>query len=348
MDYVKKITTDLIEKILSKGVRDMPQNPAAQGYDEKQIRAFYYLPEKQILITMSMIEEGLVKELEKLQTNGVSVRFGETEGTAYEGNKGKQNADDIATLQSDIAELQSGKADVTYESLETESKEVVGAINELNSNTVKNTDYASTKKAGIVKSGGAVCGITINDINGNISLAQLTDAELEAKTDGKAVTANKIDKAVMEGVVNNKIELTAEQQAKAQAWLGISGGGKLYKHSVIMYGSDSDFTDTNYPGSDETGYFYPNFSFTYYSSSSETFHDLAYSIEFGWINFEENADFYITDEGGMLTESYRAKITRIYKPTENGTGEIDFSLAEYENYYAHFYMFNVSDTVTEV
>ena len=48
----KKITDDFIEKILSKGVRDMPTNPAAQGYDERQIRAFYYLPEKQILISL--------------------------------------------------------------------------------------------------------------------------------------------------------------------------------------------------------------------------------------------------------------------------------------------------------
>ncbi len=63
MDYVKKITTDLIEKILSKGVRDMPQNPAAQGYDERQIRGFYYIPEKEILNVIMEIETTLAQVL---------------------------------------------------------------------------------------------------------------------------------------------------------------------------------------------------------------------------------------------------------------------------------------------
>ncbi len=59
MDYVKKITTDLIEKILSKGVRDMPQNPAAQGYDERQIRGFYYIPEQLTLKLLMEIEDSI-------------------------------------------------------------------------------------------------------------------------------------------------------------------------------------------------------------------------------------------------------------------------------------------------
>lgn len=93
----KKITDDFIEKILSKGVRDMPTNPAAQGYDERQIRAFYYLPEKQILIALSDIEDSIIKISSEIKEG---VELGETEGTAYEGHKGKQNADNIAKIQS--------------------------------------------------------------------------------------------------------------------------------------------------------------------------------------------------------------------------------------------------------
>lgn len=37
--------------------------------------------------------------------------LGETSGTAYEGSKGKKNADDIITLQDDVANLTTGKQD---------------------------------------------------------------------------------------------------------------------------------------------------------------------------------------------------------------------------------------------
>ena len=69
MDYKKIITTALIEKILSKGVRDMPQNPAAQGYDERQIRGFYYIPEREILNTIKDIETSLEQLFEDIKNN---------------------------------------------------------------------------------------------------------------------------------------------------------------------------------------------------------------------------------------------------------------------------------------
>lgn len=59
MEYIKKFTAEIIEKILSKGVRDMPQNPAAQGYSERQIRGFYYIPEKETIELVSEIEDNL-------------------------------------------------------------------------------------------------------------------------------------------------------------------------------------------------------------------------------------------------------------------------------------------------
>lgn len=66
MDYINKLTDELVEKILAKGVRDMPQNPAAQGYDERQIRSFYYIPEKEILNLIMEIETNIKKCFEKI------------------------------------------------------------------------------------------------------------------------------------------------------------------------------------------------------------------------------------------------------------------------------------------
>lgn len=73
MDYTKKLTTELLEKILSKGVRDMPQNPAAQGYDERQIRGFYYLPEKAILELIMDIESTIETVFKDINDHKVNV-----------------------------------------------------------------------------------------------------------------------------------------------------------------------------------------------------------------------------------------------------------------------------------
>lgn len=73
MDYIKKLTAELVEKILAKGVRDMPQNPAAQGYDERQIRGFYYIPEKEILGVIMEIEATLSQVFTDIKNNKVNV-----------------------------------------------------------------------------------------------------------------------------------------------------------------------------------------------------------------------------------------------------------------------------------
>lgn len=65
MEYKKQTTKELIEKILSKGVRDMPTNPGALGYTEEQIKAFYYIPEKNILILISNIEDEILRVVSK-------------------------------------------------------------------------------------------------------------------------------------------------------------------------------------------------------------------------------------------------------------------------------------------
>lgn len=79
MDYIKKTTSEIIEKILSKGVRDMPQNPAAQGYDERQIRAFYYIPEEEILKLIEQIENEIIKMFSNLDMSSKNIKKGDGE-----------------------------------------------------------------------------------------------------------------------------------------------------------------------------------------------------------------------------------------------------------------------------
>jgi hypothetical protein len=66
MEYKNKVTFDRINEILSEGVRDMPQNPASHGLNERQIRAFYYVPEEKILYLLQELGldlEGIVSSL---------------------------------------------------------------------------------------------------------------------------------------------------------------------------------------------------------------------------------------------------------------------------------------------
>ena len=61
MEYIKKFTEEFIEDVLSQGVRDMPQNPASQGYDKEQIKEFFYMPEQLILQTLKAFEDEMLK-----------------------------------------------------------------------------------------------------------------------------------------------------------------------------------------------------------------------------------------------------------------------------------------------
>ena len=71
-NYVKIITNAIIEDILSQGVRDMPQNPASQGYSERQIRAFYYKPEKLIIEKLQAVESSLKDFLDGINAGKIN------------------------------------------------------------------------------------------------------------------------------------------------------------------------------------------------------------------------------------------------------------------------------------
>lgn len=73
MEYVKKLTEKLVQEILSQGVRDMPQNPGAQGYTERQIRQYFYVPEEKILRLIQEVETAIAQAVEDLEGSGTLV-----------------------------------------------------------------------------------------------------------------------------------------------------------------------------------------------------------------------------------------------------------------------------------
>lgn len=86
---------------------------------------------------------------------------------------------------------------------------------------VKNTDYGSSNKVGLVRSNAAY-GTYINPDNGILSIVCADEARIKAKTDGyMPIVAKRVDYAVKEGLVNNAITLTDEERQAAQGWLGI-------------------------------------------------------------------------------------------------------------------------------
>ncbi len=107
---------------------------------------------------------------------------------------------------------------------------------------VKNTDYGSHTKAGIVKTAGAAYGIDLNEDNGNLSLSDPTNNDIQTKSGYCALKPNNIDSIVKVGLTTNTIPLTEEEKNAAKDWLGIdalaftntvvSGEGSLEVYDV--------------------------------------------------------------------------------------------------------------------
>lgn len=83
---------------------------------------------------------------------------------------------------------------------------------------VKNTDYATSTKVGVVKApvwGG------LATVDGSIFIDQATDAQIIAKLEPyKPLTTTKIDLATKVGITTNTIALTEQEQVNACNWLG--------------------------------------------------------------------------------------------------------------------------------
>ena len=88
---------------------------------------------------------------------------------------------------------------------------------------VKNTDYATFSKAGLVKCS-MPCGTTV-DSDGTIMLQAASNYEINDKTSNyKPIVPSTLDYAVKTSITTNTIELTDEEKTAAQNWLGVNGG----------------------------------------------------------------------------------------------------------------------------
>ena len=118
--------------------------------------------------------------------------------------------------------------------LATEDKARSIAIEEIAKSTgidstlfVKFTDYASSGKAGVVKTQ-AFFGVNTNQASGNLEIAPAEQKDILAKTNAyKPIVSTTNDYAVKVGITTNTETLTAEEKANACEWLGalpLSGG----------------------------------------------------------------------------------------------------------------------------
>lgn len=86
---------------------------------------------------------------------------------------------------------------------------------------VKNTDYATSEKAGIAKINLAY-GININ--NQTLTILKASDNEIKGKGNlYRPIVPANLDLAVKTGVTTNTIELTDDEKTSARTWLGAVG-----------------------------------------------------------------------------------------------------------------------------
>ena len=92
-------------------------------------------------------------------------------------------------------------------------------------NFIKDTDYATPVKAGLVKTQSSL-GIELEETSGQISIDNADNIEIDNKAHiYKPITPSNLDYAVKTGLTTNTIELTDEEKTNAQNWLGISSSG---------------------------------------------------------------------------------------------------------------------------
>ena len=104
--------------------------------------------------------------------------------------------------------------------------EKIGANVEIDlTDYVKNTDYATHEKAGIVKPANGLIAY-----NGELSVELAREQDIADRSYGKPLGADLLDYAILEGITNNPITLTDEEKAKACKWLGAS---KELEYEVI-------------------------------------------------------------------------------------------------------------------
>lgn len=114
------------------------------------------------------------------------------------------------TWSEDTKETQDGK-EVTIKGDKTKARELIGAVGF--------TDYAGQDKAGVIKVRRAQ-GLGILE-GGYLYVYGCTDGDLQKRGESGYLRASNVDSIVRIGLTTNKKELTADERASAQKWLGI-------------------------------------------------------------------------------------------------------------------------------
>ena len=104
---------------------------------------------------------------------------------------------------------------------------------------VKNTDYPTDSKAGVVKAW-EIGGIQINSSNGNIYLAPANEQVIINRTPARApITVENMDFAFKTAFIDNKQEWTDEEKSKASNLIGAVSQVEYSKDQTFADGSDA-------------------------------------------------------------------------------------------------------------
>lgn len=196
---------------------------------------------------------------------------------------------------------------------------------------VKKTDIATDQTAGVVRIGTLNYGLEMVPSNGNIRLIKTNDNNFASRASYgfNALTLNYFDTAMKKVFTENIIPLDDTEKAKAQRWLGVSGG-KLYEHRITLSKSYEQ-------GSNDS-----SFSITrvLYRTTAGTITDVADIYRY-FSNITEH--IYTWDDPSGLQAVYitmhsDGKLYAQYLNNNGGTISMEYTTNDY----------TIADTVTEV
>ena len=158
------------------------------------------------------------------------------------------NDDDIKAEVARANQADKALSDAIANEAKTRATEIE-RVEEETANTlteyVKNTDFATDKKGGIVKVGTLNYGLEMKAQNGNISIIPTNDNYFNNRHEytRNALTIGYFDTALKRGLIERKVEFTPNEALTAQKWIGLP-----YKITVSRQSnSPSVSVSTTYP-----------------------------------------------------------------------------------------------------
>lgn len=106
---------------------------------------------------------------------------------------------------------------------------------------VKNTDYATQDKAGVIKTANSY-GLNVTQSTGMLGIYAANEAQINAKvTNHCPITPAKLDYAVKAGITTNTLKLTDDEKTSACSWMGAVKQVPYDKNNAKQIGSDGYF-----------------------------------------------------------------------------------------------------------